>query len=129
VDEPSQIGIVDGNATLDFREYDTFLYAGDDWQIAPNVTLNLGLTWSTYGQPANLLHKLDTEQQTGAHPLWDPSLPPSVTTAPKLDSHYLLFGPSVGFAWSPEFLGSAHKTVIRGGYRLSFDPPFYNIYF
>jgi hypothetical protein len=128
LDEPSQIGIVDGNATLDFREHDTFLYAGDDWQIAPNFTLDLGLTWSTYGQPANLLHKLDAEQQTGAHPLWDPSLSLSVTTTPELDSHYNLFGPGLGFAWTPGFLGRVHKTVIRGGYRLSYDPPFYNIY-
>jgi len=92
------------------------------------VTLNLGLTWSTYGQPANLFHKLDTEQQTGSNPLWDPSLPLSVTTAAELPSHNNLFGPSVGFAWTPNFLGQAHKTVIRGGYRLSYDPPFYNIY-
>jgi hypothetical protein len=128
LNDPSQIGIVKGNTTLDFREYDTFLYVGDDWQIKPNLTINLGLTWSTYGQPANLFNKLDTKQQTGSNPLWDPTLPLSVTTATKLPSHNDLFGPSVGFAWTPNFLGRAHKTVIRGGYRLSYDPPFYNIY-
>ncbi|MFT4112934.1 carboxypeptidase regulatory-like domain-containing protein [Silvibacterium sp.] len=125
---PSEINIVDGNTTLDFREYDTFLYAGDDWQIKPNLTVNLGLTWSTYGQPGNLFNKLDTESQESSDPLWDPNLPLSVTTAAKLPADNHMFGPSVGFAWTPDFLGTTHKTVLRGGYRLSYDPPFYNIY-
>jgi hypothetical protein len=51
-----------------------------------------------------------------------------VTTFPILPSHYNLLGPGIGFAWTPGFLGSAHKTVIRGGYRIAYDPPFYNIY-
>ncbi|RXS97715.1 TonB-dependent receptor [Silvibacterium dinghuense] len=125
---PYQINIADGKTTLDFREYDTFLYAGDDWQIKPNLTLNLGLTWSTYGQPGNLFNKLDTESQESSDPLWDPSLPLSVTTATKLPADNHMFGPSIGFAWTPGFLGTTHKTVLRGGYRLSYDPPFYNIY-
>ena len=46
-----------------------------------------------------------------------------MTPAPKTS-----FGPSAGFAYSPTWWGGAGKTVIRGGYRLSYDPPFYNIY-
>src|SRR5947209_3317311 len=41
------------------------------------------------------------------------------------------FGPSVGFAYSPQwggFLTGHGKTVFRGGYRLAYDPAFYNIY-
>ena len=41
------------------------------------------------------------------------------------------FGPSVGFAYSPQwggFLTGHGKTTFRGGYRLLYDPPFYNIY-
>ena len=126
--QPYEINIADGNYKLDFREHDTFLYAGDDWQLSPSLILNLGITWTFYGQPANLFNKIDTAQQTGPNPLWDPTLPLSVTTSPALPSHYNLFGPSVGFAWSPGFLGGLHKTTIRGGYRLAYDPPFYNIY-
>lgn len=125
---PSEIAIADGNDRLDFKEHDTFIYGGDDWQVTPNLTLNLGLTWTYYGQPANLFHEEEVPIQTGSKPLWNPALPLSVTTFPLLPSHYNLIGPGAGFAWTPGFLGSGRKTVLRGGYRLAYDPPFYNIY-
>ena len=37
----------------------------------------------------------------------------------------------MGFAYSPQwggFLTGHGKTTFRGGYRLLYDPPFYNIY-
>ncbi|HTW82428.1 MAG TPA: carboxypeptidase-like regulatory domain-containing protein [Terracidiphilus sp.] len=125
---PSEIAVAEGNDRLDFKEHDTFIYGGDDWQVTPNLTLNLGLTWTFYGQPANLFHQEEAPIQSGPNPLWNPSLPLSVTTFPILPSHYNLFGPGAGFAWTPGFLGSGRKTVLRGGYRLAYDPPFYNIY-
>jgi hypothetical protein len=123
--------ITQGNPELDFLEHDTFLYFGDDWKVKDNLTINLGLTWSYYGQPANLIHDLSVKDQTGSSPFWDPSLPLSDTTIPALPSVKHLFGPSAGFAYTPHFwegLFGHDKTVIRGGYRLAFDPPFYNIY-
>jgi hypothetical protein len=123
--------IEEGPATLDFREHDTFLYAGDDWKLTPNLTLNLGLTWTYYGQPANLLHDLDVANQKSATPFFNPALGLAVNAQPLLDSQKTLFGPSIGFAYSPHwggFLTGHGKTVIRGGYRLLYDPPFYNIY-
>jgi len=123
--------IEEGNATLDFREHDTFLYAGDDWKLRPNLTLNLGLTWSYYGQPANLLHDLDVANQASSNPFFNPALGLAVNAQPQLAAQKNLFGPSVGFAYSPQwggFLTGHGKTVIRGGYRLLYDPPFYNIY-
>ena len=53
---PAAVSVAEGNTVSDFREYDTFIYGGDDWKISQNLTLNLGLTWSYYGQPANLFH-------------------------------------------------------------------------
>lgn len=123
--------IEEGPVTLDFREHDTFLFAGDDWKIKPNLTLNLGLTWSYYGQPANLLHNLDVANETGSTPFFNPALGLGVTTQPLLNSQKNLFGPSVGFAYVPKWGGAFTgngKTTIRGGYRLLYDPPFYNIY-
>jgi len=125
--EPSAISIAQGTDVLDFREHDTFVYFGDDYKVAHNLTLNLGLTYTYYGQPANLFHTNDLRQQTGSNPFWDPSLPQSVTVFPTIPAPKNSWGPGVGFAWSPDFLGNG-KTVIRGGYRLAYDPPFYNIY-
>ncbi len=129
--KPSTVSISLGNPSLDFREYDTFLYFGDEWKVKSNLTLNYGVTWTYYGQPANLFNQLDTKQQTGSTPFWKTSLPLSVTTSPKLAAPKDSFGPSVGFAWTPKGFGwltGNGKTVLRGGYRLSYDPPFYNIY-
>ncbi len=131
-DIPSNVKIAVGPPTLNFVENDTFLYFGDDYKIRPNLTLNLGLTWSYYGQPANLLHDLTVAQQTGSSPFWNPSLPLSVTTFPKIPAPKNSYGPSAGFAWSPHWAnwltGNGNQTVVRGGYRLAYDPPFYNIY-
>lgn len=128
---PFQIHIADGNPNLDFREKDTFLYFQDDLKASRTLTLNLGLTWSYYGQPANLFHQLTTKSQTSNTPLWDPSLPLSVTTFPSIPAPKNSWGPNVGFAWSPGkslFSSGDGKTVIRGGFRIAYDPPFYNIY-
>ena len=59
------------------------------------------------------------------------SLPLSVRTVPTTPAITNSFGPSIGFAYSPHwanFLTGNGKTTIRGGYRLLYDPPFYNIF-
>jgi hypothetical protein len=130
-DVPAHTSVTLGNPDLDFREYDSFYYVGDDWKVTNHLTLNLGLTYSYYGQPANLFHNNDTKQQTGSSPFWNPNLPGSVTTFPSIPAPKNSWGPSVGFAYTPGWGGwlfGREKTVIRGGYRLSYDPPFYNIY-
>jgi hypothetical protein len=131
---PSKINIASGNPVLPFRETDTFLYIGDDFKVKNNLTLNLGLTWSYYGQPANLFHDITVKNQEGSNPLWNPALPTSVTEFPTIPAPKNSWGPNVGFAWTPgasgvigKFLGNG-KTVIRGGFREAYDPPFYNIY-
>ena len=128
---PNRIRIASGNPDLDFREKDTFAYFGDDFKVKNNLTLNLGVTWSYYGQPANLFHTNSVKQQTGPSPLWNPALPLNVTTFPSIPAPTNSWAPGVGFAWTPgiggRFVGNG-KTVLRGGYRLAYDPPFYNIY-
>ena len=128
---PNRVRVAEGTPDLDFREYDTFVYGGDDWKIGQSLTLNLGLTWTYYGQPANLFHTLTTAQQSGSTPFWNPALPTSVTTDPTIPAPKNSFGPSVGFAYSPQwggFLTGHGKTTFRGGFRMLYDPPFYNIY-
>ena len=131
IDTPKQIRIASGDPTLNFQERDTFAYFGDDFKVKNNLTLNLGITWSYYGQPANLFHDRTVKQQSGPNPLWDPTLPLSVTTFPSIPAPKNSWGPSVGFAWTPGgggMLTGHGKTVVRGGYRLAYDPAFYNIY-
>lgn len=127
---PDFVNISQGNPKIDFSEKDTFLYVQNDYKLRPNLTLNLGLTWSYYGQPANLFH--DETVNNLKIPLWNPALPTSVTTFPSIPAPKNSWGPSVGFAWSPSMdnwlTGGSGKTVVRGGYRLSYDPPVYNIY-
>jgi Carboxypeptidase regulatory-like domain len=126
---PSSTTLDEGNPEYPFKEWDTFLYVGDDWKVRHNLTLNLGLTWSYLGQPANLFHQETVAQQTGSNPVWLPSLPLSATTTPSIPALHNLFGPSIGFAWSPDTPFTRNgNTVIRGGYRLTYDPAFYNIF-
>ncbi len=129
--QPNRVRVAEGTPTLDFREYDTFAYGGDDWKIGQNLTLNLGLTWTYYGQPENLFNTLTTQQQTGSNPFWNPALPLSVTTLPKVPAINSSFGPGIGFAYTPQwggFLTGHGKTTFRGGFRFLYDPPYYNIY-
>ena len=128
---PAAITVAQGNVVSDFREYDTFIYGGDDWKISQNLTLNLGLTWSYYGQPANLFHDETVARESGSGGFWNPALPLAIRTAPELPAPKNSFGPSVGFAYTPQwggFMTGHGKTVFRGGFRELYDPAFYNIY-
>jgi hypothetical protein len=129
---PNRIQIAAGNPVLDFREYDTFLYAGDDWKVSQNLTLNLGLTWTYYGNPAQLFTDITSKREANsATALWLQSLPLSVRTNPANPTVKNSYGPSAGFAYSPQwggFITGHGKTVLRGGYRMLYDPPFYNIF-
>jgi hypothetical protein len=128
---PAETLITLGNPKLDFVEHDSFFYFGDDWKVSSHLTLNLGLTYSYYGQPANLFNDNDTRQQSSSSPFWNPALPTSVTEFPRFPAPKNSWGPSIGFAYAVGrggWLLGDDKTVFRGGYRLSYDPPFYNIY-
>lgn len=130
---PNRVQVANGPVELGFKEYDTFAYVGDDWKVKRSLTLNLGLTWTYYGKPVNqITDQTLTQQLNPATRLWipPPALPLSVSTVPGVHGVYSSFGPGAGFAWAPQGFGKlgGGKTVIRGGYRLSYDPPFYNIY-
>jgi hypothetical protein len=130
--QTDSVAVASGPSSLDFREYDTFLYGGDDWKISQNLTLQAGLTWSYYGQPANIFNDITTKRESNpATAFWNPALPLSIRTLPIIPAPKNSFGPSVGFVYSPQwggFLTGHGKTTLRGGYRMLYDPPFYNIY-
>lgn len=128
---PDTDNITSGNPKLRFKENDVAAYVQDDWRFKDNLTLNLGLRWEFFQQAVNLLHDLTVKQQTGPNPFWDPTLPLDRTTVPHIPNVYHNFSPVVGFAWTPRMLRSVmgqDKTVIRGGFRIGYDPSFYNIF-
>ncbi len=128
----TSVTIAQGKTSLDFREYDTFVYGGDDWKLKQNLTVNLGVTWTYYGNPADLFTQITNKRESNpATAFWLQSLPLSVRTNPSVPSVTNSFGPSIGFAYQPQwggFITGHGKTTIRGGYRLLYDPPFYNIF-
>lgn len=124
----STLSLADGTFNFNFKEQDVSFYGQDDWRMLDNLTLNLGLRWEWDQQAVNLLH--DITVQNVANGFWSSSAPSNVTILPKIPEDYNNFGPNVGFAWTPRFskLFGQDKTVIRGGYRIAYDPSFYNIF-
>ncbi len=130
-DDPAFINAALGNPKEVFKENDLAFYVQNDWRIKDNLTLNLGLRWEWFQQAVNLLHDSSLAQQTGSSPFWDPTLDLSRTTIPYIPQDLNNFSPVVGFAWTPrvmrKFMGE-DKTVIRAGFRIGYDPSFYNIF-
>lgn len=119
------------------------IHAQDSWKVKPNLTLNYGLRWEFQSSPVNdnLVYT-----RTGFDGLYGVSgagnlFKPGVYTNPVVTQYRLLekgekaykddfknFAPTFGFAWTPEFktgllnkvFGDSGKTVIRGGYSLSY---------
>jgi Carboxypeptidase regulatory-like domain/TonB-dependent Receptor Plug Domain/TonB dependent receptor len=125
---PAQTRLTLGNPHLPFKEWDLAVYFQDDWRIKDNLTLNLGLRWEWNQQAINILHDRSVAQQNGPNPFWDGTLPNTVPSVPQDLNN---FSPVVGFAWTPRVmrgLFGEDKTVIRGGFRISYDPAFYNMF-
>jgi hypothetical protein len=124
---PQVTQIALGSPILPFSEWDLGVYVQDDWRIKSNLTLNLGMRWDWYQQAINLLHQKSVQQERGPLPLWSTSLPLNQTTVPTSPQQLHNFAPVVGFAWTPNIAGD-NKTVIRGGFRIAYDPAFYNMF-
>lgn len=102
------------------------LYVQDDWHVLDNLTISAGLRYEIQSQPINGLHDLTVARETNpATAFWDQSLPLSLRTVQSLpiDRHNL--GPIFGFSWMPK-LRNQGSTVVRGGFRIGFDPTFNN---
>src|SRR6266446_4352874 len=119
----SQLSLTDGPFNFNFKENDLAFYGQDDWRIRSNLTLNLGLRWEWDKQAINLLH--DITVQNVAKGFWAAGLPTNVTEIPHIPEDFNNYGPNFGFAWTPRILKKLigeDKTVIRGGYRVAYDP-------
>lgn len=134
---PSFVNLAAGEVAIGYKETDQFYYFNDDWRIRDNLTLNLGVRYEYIGQPINTLHELSLERESNAATaLWKQSLPLDARTFGKLPADKNNWAPRIGFAWRPRFgdnkmgkmlFGEGDATVIRGGYSIAYDPPFYNL--
>jgi outer membrane receptor protein involved in Fe transport len=96
-------------------------YFQDNWLVAPNLTVTLGLRYENFGQVANALK----------YPAFAGFDPANFLTPNRVSPDNKDFGPAFGLAWSPSFdsgllsrLFGRAKTVWRGGYQISYDPLF-----
>ena len=129
---PSGFYLTLGDPKVPFKEQDAALYVGDDWRIKDNVTLNLGLRWEYNQQAINqLAGETLARESNPATALWDTGVPLSLRTVPHIPNAGHNFAPNFGFAWTPHMLKGLlgeNKTVIRGGFRIAYDPTFYNMF-
>jgi outer membrane receptor protein involved in Fe transport len=127
-----------GSFAKDLRFNDFSVFIQDDWKVAPNFTLNLGLRWDYFGWPTDTQGRLagfDTrllaeglygipppggtysgytiaQSYIQQHP--NAAIPPGVTVVSNslMDGNdFKNFGPRLGFAWQP-----VDHISIRGGY-------------
>jgi hypothetical protein len=96
----------------------------DTWKVSAGLTLTLGLRYENFGQPANNAFKFPAINLD----------PATFLTPNKVARDNNNFGPIVGFAWSPRYesgvlgrLFGLDRTVLRGGYQVSYDTYFNNL--
>lgn len=103
-------GFFSGNA----KNFDLFMQ--DDIKVTPRLTLNLGMRYDFFGNPAgtkaNALNAVSNLPGT-----------PLVFNVPKEDWNNV--GPRVGFAWDPTGRG---KWAVRGGAGVAYDVIPWNFY-
>src|SRR3954467_12186905 len=130
--QATRLSLTDGPPNINFSENQGALYFQDDWRVKDNLTLTLGTRYELNGQAINILHDITTKRETDpTTAFWDSSLPLNLRTVPKLPLDKNNFGPVVGFSWSPRLLESVlgrNQTVIRGGFRIAYNPEFYNLF-
>ena len=127
---PAQLSLADGPPSETFRENDGAFYLQDDWRFHPNLTLTLGLRYEISSQAVNVLHDITVARESNpATAFWSASLPLSRRTLPSIPIATKNFAPIVGFSYSPQGrLFGNNVTVIRGGFRIAYDPEFYNLF-
>ncbi len=110
---------------LDRRQAYYALYVQDDYKLAPNLTVNIGIRWEAHTPRVDANDRQNGFDFNAINPV---SNTPGVITFASRDGaprevyrgDYNNFAPRIGLAWKP--FGSA-KTVVRSSYGVFFGPP------
>ena len=126
------------------RAFKTQEYEGyfqDSWHMLPNFTLNYGIRWST-STPVYEKNGIQVVPNVNLTDYFNQRVESARNGVPFTDSITFVLGgkannapgyykqdwnnwaPAVSFAWSPDLgkvLGSDGKSVIRGGFRMTYD--------
>lgn len=126
------------------QEYET--YFQDSWRISQNLTLNYGLRWST-STPVYEVNGFEVVPTTPLGDYFDRRVAGAERGVPFTDPITLdrggkfygkpgfynqdwnNFAPAISVAWSPDFgdnffgrlIGRKGKSVLRGGFRMTYD--------
>ncbi|MGA3185510.1 MAG: carboxypeptidase regulatory-like domain-containing protein [Bryobacteraceae bacterium] len=116
LDSPSQVGRDLNTYFPAYREWQFFAFAGDKWQVSQKLTIDLGLRWEFY-PPA-------TPEFAGGFSNYNPITNQLVIAGiggnPSnlgMQTRYKNWAPRTGFAYRLD-----DKTVIRGGFGMSYVP-------
>jgi hypothetical protein len=140
--EDGKTYVYDGVNVQRFRQRENGFYAQDNWRLRPNLTLSLGLRWEIQWPfvPLNNKYAFTPFDQvygiSGAGNLFKPGTQTGTVTqffplqpgTQSGNTDFTDFAPSVGIAWTPNWqngmlrklLGGGGRTVIRGGYSISY---------
>lgn len=119
-----------GGEEIQFYDWtDVFAFVQDEWKLADNFTLSLGLRYETPGNSIASLYPVNDAIVAAAG--GDERY--RLTTRPERDTDN--WQPRLGFNWNPRTDGTGilgmltgdDKTVIRGGYARTNDYAFINI--
>ncbi len=115
------------------RHWQDALFIQDDWKVAPNFTVNLGMRWE-YNQPIYEVADRQVNINTATGKLLYAGK--DGNSRALYDSYFKQFEPRIGFAWTPSLF--KNKLVYRMGYamssfmegtganlRLPLNPPFF----
>jgi outer membrane receptor protein involved in Fe transport len=114
-----------GNSVRANRVENAFGFVQDDWKIAHNLTLNIGVRLEFAGGPTEangLISNLNLNNNTAFGAAGAGPLGLLEAGKPSFHSNYNP-APRIGFAYQP--FGD-QKTVIRGGYGIAYDFVFLN---
>jgi hypothetical protein len=105
-----------------YRQWWIFSFVGDKWQVSPKLTLDLGMRWELYppATPGTAQGFSNYNQVNNTLVVVGVGGNPNNLGLPN-DYHY--FAPRVGFADRVR-----EKTVVRGGFGISYAPFFDNTY-